>query len=327
MNKKATEWNELFVKLLKERTVDFLLVPQVLPSRKTVVQTLVKDPSGLKEPLPMAPILMSNSAKLVSNLTFRIPEKKIGVVLRSCEIRAVIELAKLKQVHMENLHVIGVDCPGTFEYKDFLKVLEKEGDIGALTEKFIKGELESGDVRVRDACKMCLYPAPENVHDHIRFIDDASSVLEERKKERERIMGETSQKIASTAGLLEELSGCRLCYNCRRACPICYCRECIFDTLTFEHLPEEYFRWASRKGIIRMPTDTLLFHLTRMNHMITSCVSCGQCTSACPNELPVGKVFSAIGSKVQEVFEYIPGRSVDEELPQATFKEEELQPR
>ena len=65
--------------------------------------------------------------------------------------------------------------------------------------------------------------------------------------------------------------------------------------------------------------DTLLFQLTRMNHMSASCVSCGMCTSACPANIPVGSIFSAVGEQVQKVFEYVPGQDVAEALPLITF--------
>jgi formate dehydrogenase subunit beta len=81
--------------------------------------------------------------------------------------------------------------------------------------------------------------------------------------------------------------------------------------------------WANQKGAYRLPSDTMLFHLTRLNHMDLSCVGCGMCTQACPAELPVGLVFRAIGQRVQETFDYVPGRSVDEPLPLVTFKEDE----
>ena len=81
--------------------------------------------------------------------------------------------------------------------------------------------------------------------------------------------------------------------------------------------------WARQKGAYRLPADTTLFHLTRLNHMDLSCVGCGMCTQACPAELPVGQVFRAIGDKVQATFEYLPGRDVSEPLPLVTFKEDE----
>ena len=74
-----------------------------------------------------------------------------------------------------------------------------------------------------------------------------------------------------------------------------------------------------------MPTDTLLFHLIRLSHMATSCIGCGLCDSACPSDLPVATLFRAVGQKVQALFDYAPGRSVDEEPPVATFREDELQ--
>jgi formate dehydrogenase subunit beta len=73
-----------------------------------------------------------------------------------------------------------------------------------------------------------------------------------------------------------------------------------------------------------MPTDTLFYHLTRLAHMGTLCVGCGQCTSACPNDIPVGQLFSMVGEEIQSVFDYVPGRDPGEEQPLAYFAEDEL---
>jgi formate dehydrogenase subunit beta len=85
----------------------------------------------------------------------------------------------------------------------------------------------------------------------------------------------------------------------------------------------KYIGWAKRKGAFRLPADTSLFHLTRLNHMVLSCVGCGMCTQACPADLPVGAVFRSVGHHLQDVFGYLPGRSVDEVLPLITFEEDE----
>ena len=74
-----------------------------------------------------------------------------------------------------------------------------------------------------------------------------------------------------------------------------------------------------------MPTDTLLFHLTRMTHMGASCIGCGACEEACPSGIPLLKIFQLTGSNVQKLFDYVPGRRLEDELPPAAFKEDELQ--
>ncbi len=74
-----------------------------------------------------------------------------------------------------------------------------------------------------------------------------------------------------------------------------------------------------------MPSDTLIFHLTRLSHMATSCVGCGMCESACPSGLPVSSLFSLIGSQLQDMFDYVPGKDPEEEAPVSVFKEEELE--
>jgi len=153
-----------------------------------------------------------------------------------------------------------------------------------------------------------------------------SDITAEKTKLKNKFIKDLQKKFKSIDALLNEFALCKRCYNCRSECPICFCKECIFLTNIFEHKPEQYLRWANRKGAIRLPYDTLLFHLTRLNHMVSSCVNCGQCSSACPNGLPVLELFQYIGKDVQDLFEYLPGQDPAEEPPVLTFKENELEP-
>lgn len=349
--------NNFFHDLLEKKIVDALLIPQEVPSGKVTLQTLVKDPSKLGKINPLAPVIVVNSAKIISTLAFKDIGQKIGVVLRPCEIRALVELAKLEQVDMKNLIVIGVDCLGTYKVRDYARLVSKKGDGYSLALESLRGLKEEG---LRAACKICRYFVPENTDIKICLIGvdagggvavEVSSqdianglglredggmdgrkeaifhLIQEKERLRESIFSEIQDRFSSIEGLLDEFATCTRCFNCRNACPICYCKECIFETQTFTYEPERYIEWAKRRGIIKIPMDTLLYHLVRMNHMVTSCVGCGLCEEACPNALPISILFSSIAQNVQGLFEYVPGRDVKEGLPTTTFKEEELQPR
>lgn len=350
-------------RLLTGDIVDALLVPQKLPTGDNVVPTLIRDPDKLAGVDPIAPVMPVIAAKAVSNVTATEHGERLAAVLRSCELRAVIELVKLQQASLDNVILIGVDCLGTYEVTDYASLIEAGVDPTAeALAGAAKGHLTPHEgYQLRAACRMCEKPVPggpdvyrpdiiigllgvnPNQQILIETSDDLAGklgleaeqapverkevierLIAERTAERDRVFAAFRERVTGMDGLLAEFSTCIRCYNCMGACPICYCKECIFRTPTFDHASPQYFRWAERKGSIRLPTDTLLFHLTRLNHMVTSCVGCGMCESACPSELPVALIFRAVGQETQAVFDYHPGRSLDEEVPVATFREDEL---
>jgi formate dehydrogenase subunit beta len=346
--------------LFAQDLVDALLVPQEMPGDKGIAPTLITDPARLDRANPLAPVLPINAARAVSNLTKTGHAQRLGVVLRSCEIRALVELIKLLQAQREGLVLIGIDCLGTHELRHVAGRLAEAEE--ALMAGALDGKLRPAEgLELRSACAMCDQFAPAGDHVDlaigllgldparqllVRASDEIAQRLDlnpgqvppERRDVLERIRAErVAARDQTTAavrarmqgvgleGLLEEFATCIRCHNCMINCPICYCKECIFRTPTFDHESERYFLWAARKGSVRMLSDTLLFQITRLNHMATSCVGCGLCTSVCPSDIPVGDVFRALGARVQALFDYHPGRSLDEPAPVQEFREDELQ--
>jgi len=344
--------------LLQKKLVDALLVPLELPNRDNVVPTIVSNPDRLQVANPLAPVMPLNSARPVSNITAVSPSpSKLGVVLRPCELRALIELVKLKQASLENLLLIGVDCLGTYSVSDYGRfVQETTSPVKDFLNNFKEGK---EDPLLRKACQICEYPIPMNTDLTIglvgmdfdtsilirantaegeRVIEELgleegvmegreaaiSKLISQRVKRREQLFEQIQKDVHGLENLMATLAPCINCHNCKTVCPLCYCKECFFDSPVFEFEAEKYLGWAQRRGALRMPTDTLLFHLTRLNHMVISCVGCGLCTEACPNNIPVFDIFRLVGYQVQKTFDYVPGRSLDEELPLTTFKEAEL---
>ncbi|BBO82192.1 hypothetical protein DSCO28_27580 [Desulfosarcina ovata subsp. sediminis] len=149
------------------------------------------------------------------------------------------------------------------------------------------------------------------------------SILAARRKYRDGMFAEVAEATNTIPALSAYLADCVNCYNCRGACPVCYCTTCVFSTDTFRHEPFQYVQWARRKGEIKMPTDTLFFHLTRMAHMSCACVGCGQCTNACPNDIPLSDLFTYVARHTQGAFDYRAGLDINARPPMNGFEEEE----
>jgi len=333
--------NALLARVLQSGRVDALLVPLRHPAGDAVATALVKHPDVLAEADPLAPVLPINSARLACMLTQHTPRPRLGVVMRSCEIRALVELVKLQQASLEGMTIIGIDCTGTFEVADYARIAK-----GA----------DPASCSLRPACQMCEHPAPANADMVIQQVGvDNSAALHvearadwaealglaesppdgraealrklvaERTARRDAALAELQAQVGSPEKLAALFSTCLRCHNCMTNCPICYCKTCFFKTNVFDHEPMQFIAWAERKGATRMPADTVLFHLTRMNHMSTSCVGCGLCTSACPVGINVGAAFRAVAARTQALFNYVAGRSVDDPIPIKNFEVNELQ--
>jgi formate dehydrogenase subunit beta len=342
--------------LMEKGVADAVLAPRALRGGG-VAQGLSTRAEELEDVAPFAPVMPASSAVIVSNLTKVEPSaKRIAVVLRPCELRALIELVKLKQASLEGLLVVGLDCPGTFAVKDYATLVDEGKDALSLSIQ--------GDEGMREICRACtdftprladlvlgFYGAPdsealaiiaetEEGKDALTQLGLEGNALDADRREQavaeeatkrtaasEALVKTTGEQVAGLDNLLKAFSTCILCHNCMTMCPVCYCRECYFESPTFDFEADRYLSWAQKKGGFRVPQGTLLFHLTRMNHMSFACVACGMCEQACPSDIPVAAIFKTVGLQAQDLFGYEPGRDLEEELPLATFKEEELEPR
>jgi len=350
---------EILGAMFEQGVIDALLVPWRLPAGDNVAPVLINDPTQLAHAQIWAPVMPINTARAVANLTATGNKPKLGAVLRPCEIRALVELAKLEQARLDNTLIIGVDCPGAYTVADYAQMardgLDPAADLLAQAAGAAMTPVEGR--QFREGCRICERPVPEGDHVAvtlglfgagegqllIQARDDVAQALgltesgepparrqaieklvAARTQARDAAFAEFHDRVGSVAGLLAEFSTCIRCHNCMINCPICYCKECIFRTATFDHESELYYRWAERKGAVRLLPDTTLFHLTRLNHMVTSCVGCGVCTDACPSDIPVATIFRTVGQKTQAIFDYTPGLSLEDEIPLTVFRENEL---
>ncbi len=353
-----------FKHLLESDRIDALMVPWHLPMSNNVMSTLIVDPQILDNADPLAPYFPINAAKMASKLTKRHSGQIVGLVMRPCEIRAFVELIKLKQGTLDDIVIISLDCLGAFSNTDY-NFFAKEDPMGS-TRKFYEHVLEKKSeaiegVDLANACKVCEHPVSKNADINIglygmdyksHLIVEAQtpkgedviatlslegtsepssrkqaidSLVSDRTTRRDDMFEQISQTTSNIEKLSTYLSKCVNCYNCRVACPVCYCKECVFVTDVFDHDAFQYLQWAKRKGKIKMPVDTDFFHLTRMAHIGLTCIGCGQCSNACPNDIPLMELFRTIAHHAQKGFDYEAGRSVDEPIPLSVFDDKEFE--
>lgn len=298
----------------------------------------------------LAPYMALNAARVLQALTkVSPPSEPIGAVLRPCEARAVVELMKLNQVSREGLFIIAIDCLGTYP----LEVYKEKSIQGVLEEKAPEEEL------LREACRVCLWPfSPwadirvcyiglkggvflEALTEkgaevlkalgfklgHLEFPErqrELEGIIRKRKEQEQKFLQRQREVLYGHQALLKALTWCIKCHNCMTVCPICYCKECFFNSPSLEFEADRFLELSKNRPALRLPTEVLLFHLTRMAHMSTSCVACGMCQEACPQGVKVFDLFKAVSKRTQALFDYEPGRDPDEPLPLTVFKEEEL---
>jgi formate dehydrogenase subunit beta len=341
-----------------------VLVMMATHDGRSVQPALVTNADRLQHADPLLPVMPIHMARMASLISLHggngaPSEAKIAIVARPCELRGLIELAKLNQLRADDFFTIGIDCVGTLEASAWKRWIDADPEARARCESALRaGSLEAPAEAYRHACTICETPVPWAADLAIHLVGVENGLLLEardadclppslaagedirgRSDVVERLVGmrrdarglaldamQVRMQASSDgiAGLLVEFETCQRCHNCTVACPICYCKECLFRTDTFQHEPRRYFGWAERKGAARLPGDTVTFQLTRLSHVTTSCVGCGMCTSACPADLPVDLLFQTVARRTQAMFDYVAGRSLDDPLPPATFDRKEF---
>ncbi len=106
------------------------MLPVQLPAGGGVAPALVRDRDRLVDARPLAPVLPVSEATTAARLTRGDRQGVLGLLMHPCQLRAFVELVKLQQAERENVLLIGIDCPGTYELTDYVKLAREMSEPG-----------------------------------------------------------------------------------------------------------------------------------------------------------------------------------------------------
>jgi ferredoxin len=262
------------------------------------------------------PLNVYNTATYLSG--FR--GKKVGVVVKGCDSRSVVQLIQEKLVKREDVVIFGLPCAGVV---DMTKVGRKVTDLGRVSAVDHSGDsfklttaegeksLAWGDVWA-DKCASCQYHNAI-ISDHFAGEPLAPTIGGGDPAAEELAALEAMAPAELLSYWAEAMKRCIRCYACRNSCPMCVCRDyCIAQTRD----PH----WQSQDDSVR---EKLMFQMIHATHLAGRCTECGECQRACPVDIPILALRRKTNRVIKEIFDYQAGVDPQAVPPLFTFKVEE----
>lgn len=324
--------------------------------KNTYAYSLITKKELLTTIAPTFPLMPMNAGKMISRFTMLEPPRvPIAVLLRPCELRALYELVKLEQAKLDNLLIISFTCSGVLSLKLNKDTLDQK------TEEYWKkaptGELVDG---LRESCTMCTEFVPNNADIIVTLVGNDTSqetsflmntergekylegmsdqyseqniesseieaVRRIREAQKKNVFVNLKTQELGWNGLINVFGRCINCHACGSVCPICYCVLCYIQSAEKDTLPLSWERQLKKEGSLRIPDDSVMYHLVRLLHMGVMCVGCGMCSDVCPTDIPVASIFTKIGEHMQATVEYVPGKDLEQGMPLAVVNPEDFE--
>jgi len=294
---------------------------------------LVTEPTRLDQVNPFKPLMTENASCRVPSMVRDHPKSRFGVLLRPCEMRALIEMTKHASFTLDAILTISVDCLGTFPADEYQWRAARKEASGGIAKETLQFARQGGIAayRYRAACQVCTSPEASHADLNINvfglpirqqiLVQTHDEQTTERikldsianKRADKKLVNQHRRTLARlaernqhtfervTQGLGELLpqnvdalvDQFESCGDCRLCMDVCPICSVEFPKRGSDNRYLE-------KDVIRW---------------LVSCAGCGMCEQACASHLPLSTIFGHIRQKLTEELGYTPGRSIDDPLP------------
>ncbi len=294
--------------------------------------------AGLTRVNPLLPLMHANAAAALRNAVQAAPAEPMVAVLRPCEVRATIELAKQGKLDLQNLILVGVDCLSTYDPDYWARGNQANADrpdwlVGEALQLAQTGQVRTEGYRL--ACELCDRPSADyraadiliglvgvpNQKQLLILADEAKdarwglqALTDRPATERETVDREVTlwrlaerRKEAAAArleslGLSDAYPGVIMGYMSK--CTLC--GECI------DACPQ----WSEelRAALVR-GKEPFIQALLNATQRLASCSGCGMCQVHCGEGIPLSAIQRALSQQIQQRMHYVAGRDVHDPLP------------
>ena len=259
--------------------------------------------------------------------------RPIGIVVKGCDSRAINVLLQENFMERSDIFLLGVSCENS-GVSDFMKLIKKSKGKpikgieftpnGGFKISFPDGETEvPANELLAGRCLECQSNVPV-VYD-IFFGDKSSRSPENPFGSIEVIENLTQEKKHSF--WKEKFEDCIRCYACRSVCPMCYCDECVADTINFAVYADtsaeekaQKIKWVEKSPV---SSENFVYHMIRAIHLAGRCIDCGECERACPVDIPIRLLNKKLEKEAKDLFGYEVGYDPEQPSLVSSFKEED----
>lgn len=263
--------------------------------RTGAVQPIVITAADDADKLLFTAACVNNLAVYLTKAKKDVPKRgRIAVVLKGCDLKALVGLIGESQLKREDLYLIGIPCSGV---------------LGSV----LKPDQELTTATIASKCCECTDRLPQGC-DFVPAVDLPSPVPLEQRYAAEIARLEAMTPSERWEYWKEQFSKCIKCYACRQVCPFCFCEQCLCD--------------RNRPQMVEQsprPSGNTAWHIMRAMHLAGRCAGCGECERACPMDIPLNLLNRKMAKELKELFGTEAGFEVQDKGPLTSFKEDDDQ--
>lgn len=284
-----------------------------------VTPTLFKDTASLEKGFIYSDFCGVNLSKYLVAKT-KETDGKILVFLKPCDTYSFNQLLTEHRFQREKVYAVGVPCEGMVDINK-IKSVVGEGIYSISSEN-------------HGLAVETLYGEKINIDKGDVLLEKCSSCKSKKHVAYDELLGETGEVVDSNrfdeVAKIEamtpderfefwqnQLSKCIRCNACRDACPACTCEKCVFDN------PNSGVENKSPANEF----EEKLFHIIRAYHVAGRCTDCGECSRACPQNIPLHLLNRKLIKDMNECYgEYQAGCEVGQRNPLVDYTLDDIEP-